>query len=199
MKGEQQPEQQDTHDGPSEPQPAIITPRIYVASLPDYNAGRLHGAWLDAAQEPEELHDQIAVMLAASHEPHAEEWAIHDFEGFNGLHLGEWEDLAHVSRVAKGITEHGLAFAHWTTLVATDEDLDQFDDAYLGHWPSLTGYAEDVLDDLGLDDEVDRCVPENLRPYVTIDAEAFGRDLELGGDVTAIEDGEGVHVFANRW
>jgi hypothetical protein len=28
------------------------TPRIYVASLADYNAGRLHGSWLDAARNP---------------------------------------------------------------------------------------------------------------------------------------------------
>lgn len=176
-----------------------IVPRVYVASLSDYNAGRLHGTWIDANQEPAELQDGIDTMLANSPEPHAEEWAIHDFEGFNGLHLGEWEDLSHVSRVARGIAEHGLAFAHWATLVSNDEELDRFDDAYLGHWPSLTDYAENILDELGIDSELDRAVSDSLRPYVKLDAEAFGRDLELGGDVTAVEDAGGVHVFTSHY
>ena len=38
-------------------------PRIYVASLSDYNAGILHGVWLDAAQEPDELQAHIDLML----------------------------------------------------------------------------------------------------------------------------------------
>jgi antirestriction protein len=172
-----------------------IVPRIYVASLSDYNAGRLHGTWLDANQEPEDMHRHINAMLARSTEPHAEEWAIHDFEGFNGLHLGEWEDLGHVSRVAKGISEHGLAYGHWATLVSQDEELDQFEEAYHGHWETITDYAETLLDDFGLERQLEAAVPESLRPYVKVDAEAFGRDLQLGGDVTAIEGDGGVYVF----
>ncbi len=178
----------------AEQEPEIV-PRIYVASLSDYNAGRLHGAWIDAAQEPEDLQLHINAMLSKSKETIAEEWAIHDFENFNGLHLGEWEDLTHVSRVAKGITEHGLAFAHFATIAASDDELDQFDDAYQGHWDSLTAYADNMLDDFGIERALDSAVPESLRPYVRFDSEAFGRDLELGGDITAIEGDGAVYVF----
>jgi antirestriction protein len=173
-------------------------PRIYVADLAAYNAGVLRGVWLDAGQEPEELHDQIAGMLAQSPELHAEEWAIHDFEGFNGLRLGEWESLDHVSKLAKGITEHGLAYAHWAAMVSDDEELEQFEECYLGRWTDRTEYAADVLDDLGLSEQIEQAVPENLRPYVTLDAEGFGRDLELGGDITVTEGDGGVYIFANR-
>lgn len=194
----QQPEAAEEPEPDMEPEPRL-EPRIFVASLSDYNAGRLHGIWLDAAQDPEDLQIRINNMLARSDEPHAEEWAIHDFEGFNGLHLGEWENLAHVSRVAKGIQQHGEAFAHWATLVSTDEELDDFEDNYLGRWKSVTDYAEHILDDLGLDQELNRCVPENLRPYVKLDAEGFGRDLELGGGITAVEgQAGGVYVFSSR-
>src|SRR5713101_9164870 len=78
-------------------------PRIYVASLSDYNAGRLHGAWINANQEPEELQAAISAMLAKSKEPIAEEWAIHDYEGFEPLRLSEYESIEHVSRIAHGI------------------------------------------------------------------------------------------------
>jgi len=200
---EQQPEgEEEAGREPGRRAEPEVMPRIYVASLSDYNEGRLYGVWLDADQEPEELHDAIAGMLQASPSGQAEEWAIHDYEGFDALRLGEWEELGHVSRVAKGIRENGLAFAHWSTLVAEDDDLANFEEAYLGHWASLTDYAEDLLDDFGLENELDRVVPEGLRPYVRIDVEAFGRDLELGGDIVAFEDSSakgGVYVFSSNW
>lgn len=88
-------------------------PRIYVASLSDYNAGRLHGAWIDAVQEIDELHGAIADMLAGSSTGRAEEWAIHDYEGFGPVELSEYESLANVARLARGIAEHGPAYAAW--------------------------------------------------------------------------------------
>jgi antirestriction protein len=60
-----------------------------VASLSDYNAGRLHGVWLDANREPEELQASINMMLAASDEDVAEEFAIHDYEEWGPVHLDE--------------------------------------------------------------------------------------------------------------
>lgn len=44
------------------------TPRIYVASLSDYNAGRLHGEWIDATQELDDIWAEIHAMLAKSPE-----------------------------------------------------------------------------------------------------------------------------------
>jgi antirestriction protein len=183
---------------PEEPDPKL-EPKIYVASLSDYNVGVLHGTWIDADQEPEAMHDAITGMLQASPtDARAEEWAIHDFEGFNGLHLGEWEDLEHVSKVAKGIREHGVAYAHFATIVSADEELDQFEERYLGKWRDAEAYAEEVFDDLGLFDEVKKCVSENLQPYVTLDVAGFARDLVAGGDITVIEADSGVHIFSNR-
>ncbi len=42
---QEMPNRQEEHE--QEPR---VQPRIYVASLSDYNAGRLHGQWLDAAE-----------------------------------------------------------------------------------------------------------------------------------------------------
>ena len=39
-------------------------------------------------------------MLARSPMPGAEEWAIHDYEGFGPLRLGEYEDLGTISQIA---------------------------------------------------------------------------------------------------
>lgn len=74
--------------------------RIYVASLSDYNAGILHGVWIDLSNcsgEDGVWHD-IQAMLDAS--PTAkvtglpvEEIVIHDYEGFYGLRIGEQDSI----------------------------------------------------------------------------------------------------------
>jgi len=177
-----------------EPKPA---PRIYVASLSDYNAGRLHGEWIDAAVETDELAESVKAMLTISPEPGAEEWAIHDYEGFGPLRLEEYESLETVSAVALGIAEHGPAFAHWAALVGTSdrEALARFEDAYLGHWDSLTAYAEELLDDIGVYRQIEEALPDHLQPYVTIDAEGMGRDMEFGGQITTSVGDDGVFIF----
>ncbi|MDO7837100.1 antirestriction protein ArdA [Sphingobium sp. HBC34] len=38
-------------------------PRIYVACLAAYNNGILHGTWIDAAQEPWALWDEVRASL----------------------------------------------------------------------------------------------------------------------------------------
>ena len=45
-----------------------------------------------------------------SPEPLAEEWAIHDYEGFGSLRLSESESFQTVSAIAAGIAKHGGAF-----------------------------------------------------------------------------------------
>lgn len=51
--------------------------------MADYTNGRLHGVWLDASLPIGELHSRISSMLLNSVEPGAEEWVIHDSQGFN--------------------------------------------------------------------------------------------------------------------
>ncbi len=44
-------------------------PRIYAACLASYNAGRLHGLWIDATTDVDAMQAEINAMLAASPEP----------------------------------------------------------------------------------------------------------------------------------
>jgi antirestriction protein len=192
--------QRGDHDKPRPERDPSESPAIYVASLADYNAGRLHGRWIDADQEAGQLYDEVAAMLAASPEPGAEEWAIHDYDNFGPLRLSEHESLERVSIIGTGIAREGVAFAHWAALGDGDETdlVEGFNERYLGYWASVDEYAEHLLDDLGYTEMVNQATPESLRAYVHIDFTAFGRDLELGGDVTTSEGDGGVYLFANR-
>ena len=78
--------------------------------------------------------------------------------------------------VARGIAEHGNAFGHWAKLIGTDDlRLDQFEDAYEGHYPDLADYGESVLvEGFGLRRELEEVTPELLAGYVEIHVAAFG-------------------------
>jgi antirestriction protein len=190
-------EHQDDQTNPEEERKA--QPRIYVASLVDYNEGRLHGEWIDAAQDEEELERCVKEMLARSPSPGAEEWAIHDYEGFGLLRLDEFESLASVAKVASGIAEHGPAFAAWAAHVGADsEAIDEFEDAYMGEWESAVAFAGEMLDDMGHIEEIMRGVPAHLAAYVQIDYEGFVRDLVRNGELATLEKPDGgIYVFRN--
>jgi antirestriction protein len=176
-------------------------PQIYVASLSDYNNGRLLGSWIDANQSPQELLSAVQAMLLTSPMPIAEEWGIFDHEGFGPLHIEEYEAFETISMLAKGISEFGEAFAHWIDLRGEldDDSLFVFEEAYLGCYESLEAYAETLIEDLGYLGMIQPSIPELLQPYVSIDIEGLARDLELSGDVMSAEGQQGVHVYDTRW
>lgn len=181
-------------------------PEIWVGSLADYNNGDLHGDWLDAAREPGAIHTDIQALLASG--PAArrgetpEEWGIFDYEGFGPLQLAEYESIEQVSRLARGIAEHGSAFA---AFAATEDEpasgqatVERFQESYQGHFNSVADYARQLADDLGYEQLLDEAVPESLRQYVQLNYQQLARDLELGGDIYAISAEEGgQYVFRN--
>jgi antirestriction protein len=152
-------------------------PRVYVACLAAYNNGRLHGEWIDADQSADELHAAVQRMLAASPEPGAEEWAIHDYEGFGELRLSEWESFERVSAIAEGIAEHGDAFSAWLSYDDSRDlsDVSAFEDAYRGEWDSLRAYAEDYAEETGMYDAAEK----SGSSYVVVDIEMLERDLDI--------------------
>ena len=73
--------------------------KIYFASLTDYNSGILHGVWVDPEDKDaddiqEEINEMLKASPAAKKDPYliAEEWAIHDHEGFPRC-IGEYANL----------------------------------------------------------------------------------------------------------
>lgn len=191
---EHQPPQHEHHHQPEDEHSPGLRPRIYLADLAAYVHGELRGTWADATLDPAELHDAAQAMLADSPVPGAEEIAVHDTDEFGCIHLHEYEDLDTVSRLANGLAEHGCGFGHWADYVGNDPDeLDRFEEVYRGRWESLSDYARDLLDDLGVEDQIERALPDWIQPYVTIDYEALGRDIAIESYV--VEDGGGVWVY----
>jgi len=169
-------------------------PRIYVACLAAYNAGKAHGRWIDATQDVDAIAAEVAEMLAASPEPDAEEYAIHDFENFAGIELDECDSLATASALAALVVEHGELGAE---LYAREPNLSRalrlLTEAYRGEWSSLAEWAEDHLEQLG----ALAGLGAPFRCY--FDFASFGADAEGSGDIFTVELGDGtVHVFDNH-
>lgn len=197
----------ETHHEPTKPetQPHVetnhetesnLSPAIYVASLADYNNGVLHGKWIDAAREPWEIQADINDILDSSRQPDAEEWAIHDYEQFGGWQVGEYDSIENITRIAKAIRQQGRAFASWLNIFdRLPEDFDNFRESYLGHYDSIEDYVEQMADDLGYTKELDK-IPDHLRHYIRIDFVAIARDMDISGDITAVDDSTGgVWIF----
>lgn len=171
---------------------ADSNPRIYVACLAAYNNGHLHGAWIDADQDADEIRDEIVTMLARSPIKGAEEYAIHDYEGFEGVSISECAGIDSVARMGAFIEEHGALGAG--LLEQFGGDIEQAEttlqDCYHGEFASLADYMEELTTE-------SVTIPETLRYY--IDWDAMARDAEMGGDLFTIETAHGeVHVFSSR-
>lgn len=174
------------------------TPRIYVASLSDYNAGKLLGRWIDADRGAEHIWQEIKAMLASSKEMVAEEWAIHDFEGFGALRLEEYDSIDAVAELAEFTTEHGNVFpalvSHFGGLSQIEEAKQYLSDGYHGSFKSIEDYVEQFMDDCYGD--VLSKLPDIIKYH--IDYAGIAHDFELGGDIFTLDiDGE-LHVFSSN-
>ena len=162
------------------------TPRVYAACLASYNAGTLHGEWLDCT-DPDELREGIEEMLSNSPTDDAEEWAFHDSENFGDYTVSEHADIDELTEIGRCIEEHGEAFAAYAENIGDGADEAGFEEAYCGEWDSETAYAENLMDDC-------YSIPDHLVNY--IDYDAFARDL-FCGDYYSVDGGAGVYVFHN--
>ena len=125
--------------------------------------------------------------------PSAEEYAIHDFEGFDGIKLSEHESIDTIAELASAIAEHGEAFAAWYAHDSRDSvDVDAFQESYRGHFSKLEDYAYELVTDCYFTKET----PQIFQQY--FDFEAFGRDMELGGDIYTVDGDGGIYVFDNH-
>jgi antirestriction protein len=92
--------------------------RIYVASLSDYNDGRLEGKWFDLSDYPDasDLMMAIQEMLDELTEKYndgevREEWAVHDYEGIPSTLASEYmgeQDFQQLYDIAIVAEEYGV-------------------------------------------------------------------------------------------
>lgn len=162
--------------------------KIYIADLVAYNAGYLHGVWIDATEDLETVQEQIREMLANSPVDDAEEYALHDYEGFGALRLSEYTGIPELLALAEFIEETPEIGTELLSHFGSNVDeANQALEHYAGSYDSLADFAQEITEETTE-------IPEHLQFY--IDYEHMARDMEISGDVyTVTGDGGQVHVF----
>lgn len=165
-------------------------PKIYVACLAAYNNGYLHGEWIDAHQDVDDLYAEIKKILASSPIPGAEEFAIHDYEEFGDICIDESTSLETVSMIANFVVEHDDLGA--AVLAHTNGDINEaqqlLDECYHGEYDSEEDFAESFAGNT-------MEIPAHLEYY--IDYEKMARDLFIN-DFFSIKVNYKTHVFSYR-
>jgi antirestriction protein len=171
-------------------------PRVHVIDIVSQQHGSPYGAWVDADQEADELQASIAAILDGSPTPEATGWAIDAAEGFAGLALHGFTDVELITTLARGVAEHGAAYAAWVGITGTDDRdlLDRFIDFYVGSYDSPEAWAHEVTEDMEWPRQLDNLLDPMLRRYVTIDYVRFARESSQSWDVIQGTDGR-THVF----
>ena len=148
---------------------------------------------INAAVDEEELKEAIATVLKESPIPHAEEYAIHDYEGFYGVvSIREYESLSTVTELARFIEEYGELGALLLDFCSNEVDTARrtLEEDYRGSYRSLSEFAEELTEET-------TTIPDAIRYY--IDYDHMASDMELSGDIFSLETRDHlIHVFWSR-
>lgn len=193
------------------------TPRVWIACLASYNAGRLIGEWVDAtdADEMREATERITVeAIKAATEAGEfpvyfgvpEEFAIHDYDGFGDLSstLGEYPSWETVARIGALIEQYGDTFTAFVEACEPDIDTvteDEFLSAYRGDYDSEEDFAREHVSETGWagvpagDFELGGYPPRKVNPIEELESyldwEKIAQELFDHGPYTL----HGDHVF----
>jgi len=164
------------------------TLQIYVACLASYNNGILYGEWIDVTQSEDDVKADIQAMLKNSPVEDAEEYAIHDYEGFGNLRLSEYESIATVVVYAEFIVEHGELGQALLADYGLEEAERMISDCYQGCFDSEVDFARELFEEC-----YGNAIPEGLMFY--FDVEAFARDMFIDHYCSVSSNGM-IHVFS---
>lgn len=198
--------------------------RIYVACLAAYNNGFLHGRWIDATADADEMQEEISAMLRASPCPNVQVDCVECMgvgESFPGVVCRECGGRGAVDSAEEWAIHdmEGLpsCFGEYSGLepvaefVALVEEYDWIDAEDLAKIVTDAGSVEQALEQLENDfvgiydsfrDYADEHADEVIRAYVSeanilaqyFDYDAFARDLRMGMHTVDLNGGR-VAVF----
>ena len=183
-------------------------PRFYAACLASYNNGVLHGAWIDASTDVDEMREEIAAMLRASKFPNvtvecpetgedvpsAEEYAIHDHEGLG--QLGEYDSLETIAAFVELLDEFDHMDSGDLAAILGDysdpsEAAEALRDNFAGIYDTFKDYSDEAAEEMIACHSADGKTPQALINY--FDYAAWSRDLAM--EMHTIDVPSGVAVF----
>ena len=75
----------------------------------------------------------------------AEEWAIHDYEGFGDIRVSEYAGIDTVSEMGQAIGTHGASYIAWV-IDTGQTDVKQFEDEFQGVYEDEADFGYQYFD-----------------------------------------------------
>lgn len=170
-------------------QDTIECPSIYVACLASYNAGYLHGRWIDLTIGFNAVWDEINAIIKDSPVEDAEEWEIHDTEY---LPKRLCKDIQVLCNYAEHLREYGdkaNLFACLCDDYDIDEAIEALDEKYIGEYDSEKDFIYDFVDQQDFLNNL----PKHVQYY--FDYDSYLRDMKLNSEIDIYEINGTIHVF----
>ena len=148
-------------------------PRVYVGTYHKYAGGSIDGEWVDLTDfsNYDEFMDYIRELHSDEDDP---EFMYQDFENFPRVWYSECGlDEKTFDKIIE-YAEHDNQDALDAYMMCYNrEDIEGFDNAYMGEWDSEEDFAEHIIDECYPD------IPDFALRY--FDYSAFARDLFMDG------------------
>ncbi|MEV8022472.1 antirestriction protein ArdA [Streptomyces sp. NPDC086554] len=175
--------------------------QIYAACLAAYNNGILHGEWIDATQDPDSINHEIQLMLERSPIKGAEEYAIHDYDGFGGISLGEYESLDDLHLIALALDDFpAVVVSHFHGEVDTEDLYETCQDRFIGTveeeiGPEENAYGAYIIEQ---EDHYWENLPKEYHSHMRAIAISEAQDRLLSGE-SALYEGRGTWHFVRNY
>lgn len=181
-------------------------PRVYIASLSDYNANQHIGRWFELAEYTgkDDLLHAVTAMLAI-HDSHfplpfgqkREEWICLDAEHLPNKLVNESPDFNAIYNYLETIEDMDDERKEaYELFIDNGNDSETFDELYQGKYgdrPYDDDYtAKEYAETTFWEQHSEKDIPASVRNY--IDFGSMANDLVLGGDIWVSAG----HIFLNR-
>lgn len=179
--------------------------RIYVASLSDYNSGILHGRWIGADQDVDFIREEIDAMLkespaALKYGDVAEEYAIHDYDGFGEFNLGEYESLEKITAIANALDEFPSVVVAWyfreCSHLEPEAILDAIRERSITTVEDIWGDEKDAVADY-LFDQIEEAddLPAHYKSHQMAIARSMAHDAMCNSEYNVLYGGTGTYYI----
>lgn len=183
------------------------TPRIWVACLASYNAGTLHGTWIDADQSADGLYAEVQTMLDASPEnrtcqwcgaelietvgvthwskpcTHAEHWPgkAEEFAifDFEGFGALRLSEYESLERISAIATAMSEHGEAFAAWLSYECDREADVEAFEEQYLGEWDSLHDYAENYAEDTGLNDAAEKAGSPYVTVDIDALERDLDI--------------------
>jgi len=161
--------------------------KVYVSTYKKYNEGKLAGEWLNLDD-----YDNQEEFYAACYKLVNEKDPELMFQDFDGDDLDkEFYSESSISPVYWDVKdkfddpENKKAFLEYASYLGDiREALEKYEDAYIGNYNSMSDYAEEYFENIGVLEKI----PEEFRFY--IDYESMGDDMAINQNLLLTSNGQ---------